>query len=306
MDSLKEIIDAFEARVRSKVVGSVILAFVAMNWKVIFYVVFAGETPETKFKYFDEHTNIWTLFTYPVCIGIGFAMLLPWVNAGAMYLTLEADKKQTDLKNDMKSFNSMSKDLNELKYEAEREEAIAKRNAALVKSAKVDEAAKTIQDPKVREKVQKELSETKSELSEKKSFDFKDKGLDDQNNHPIIHPDNFNDYPLEELEEKIKLLDGYLGVLQTQIEFSQTARRDLYNSNEDNTNMYYTLLNDAQTQNDEKAIVALKLKRAREIEDYQFQVFEVEHELEKNIRESLVFKSEKEALVSELESRYSI
>jgi len=294
MDSLKEIIDAFEARVRSKVVGSVFLAFIAMNWKVIFYVIFAGETPETKFKYFDEHTNIWTLFTYPVCIGIGLAMLLPWVNAGAMFLTLKADKKQSDLKNDMKSFNSMSKELSELKYEAEKADALATMKAAAVKSAKADEEAEMIQNDKRRTKLIDELGNV-SLVSDAK-----------HSNKVRNTVSNLANAPLDLIKDELHAIDNSLKSDYTaQKELNSHLANAMQNEAGQQVD-YKNELEEAIDDNDEKRMLTLKLQRAHEKENF--------NNLETSLREDIdllgaeIIEQEeiKSQLISIVEKKYDL
>lgn len=79
MEIIKEIIAALNSRIRSPIVGSIILVFVAANWKPIYYMTFSGELVENRFHYFDNHTSGWTLFAIPIGLGFLFAYVSPWI-----------------------------------------------------------------------------------------------------------------------------------------------------------------------------------------------------------------------------------
>jgi len=85
MDGLKELVEAFSARIKSPIIGSIILAFIAVNWRPVFFLFFSGKPASDKFVYFNEHTTGYSLYLYPVLIGLIFALLIPWINFwGAM------------------------------------------------------------------------------------------------------------------------------------------------------------------------------------------------------------------------------
>jgi hypothetical protein len=76
---LKDIISALNGRLRSHFFGSVFLAFVGTNWKVLFYLIFANRPVRAKFLYFDENTDICSLLIVPVVIGLIIAPASPWI-----------------------------------------------------------------------------------------------------------------------------------------------------------------------------------------------------------------------------------
>lgn len=86
MDSIKELIDAFAQRVRSPVIGYIILMALLVNWKAFFFVVFSGDTALNKFAYFDANTDWLTLLVQPIGLGIVAAIATPWINLMGQWL----------------------------------------------------------------------------------------------------------------------------------------------------------------------------------------------------------------------------
>lgn len=86
MDAIKEIIVAYFQRIRTPVLGSIILVFVAVNWKAIYFVLFAEVSPELKFIHWDEHTDQNSLYFIPAWIGAGIAIGGPFLSLFSSYL----------------------------------------------------------------------------------------------------------------------------------------------------------------------------------------------------------------------------
>lgn len=96
MDIIKDIYEAWGARIKSNVFGSIVLAFIAVNWKVLYFLVFADVRVETKFNYVDVNTDYCSLLIFPVTIGLVLALLLPFANQFAHRLvTIPIDKMKT-------------------------------------------------------------------------------------------------------------------------------------------------------------------------------------------------------------------
>ncbi len=79
MDALKETLDAWLARVKSPVLGYIVLAFVLVNWKPLWFLAFADQSVIDKFEFFDARTDSWSLYVWPVSIGLVAATAAPWV-----------------------------------------------------------------------------------------------------------------------------------------------------------------------------------------------------------------------------------
>jgi len=69
-DFLNQVFQAWSDRIRSPILGSVVLAFIAINWKPLYYLFFAETSVLTRFAYFDMKTDLGTLFLGPLAIGL--------------------------------------------------------------------------------------------------------------------------------------------------------------------------------------------------------------------------------------------
>lgn len=78
-DFLKEIFDAANSRIRSPFVGSIILVFLTLNWKPVFYLLFADKPARTRFLYFEANTSDASLYWTPIAGGVVLAFLMPWL-----------------------------------------------------------------------------------------------------------------------------------------------------------------------------------------------------------------------------------
>lgn len=86
MELLKETFDAWLQRVKSPVIGYIILAGLILNWKPIWFLIFADRSVYEKFAYFDIKTSSDTLFLYPVLIGVVSAVVVPWIGFAGAFL----------------------------------------------------------------------------------------------------------------------------------------------------------------------------------------------------------------------------
>lgn len=291
MSELKELFQALEARLRSRLLGSIILAFIAVNWKTFYYVVFAKVDVMTKFAYFDGAAYNWkTFFLLPLIIGVLATFAMPWINFGVMKLNAFALKKQNDLKNDMKSHNDHMKQLSRLKYEAEREEALAKKKAAAVKSAKADEEAETIQDDDRREKLIDELGNV--------SLITNDTAIDVEQSTA--------DIPLDRIKEQLPLIDMSLD--EARADFNAIIDQ-LAGANKDNNvkrEKYKIDVKAAKTDNDQQLVQNLKLQRASEQETLNQETKAFVAELNVLQQQITLYEDDKAYLMEALEKQYNL
>jgi hypothetical protein len=57
MDSIKEIFEALNQRIKPPIWGYIFFAFVGVNWKALYYLSFSGKPALMKFNYFDANTR---------------------------------------------------------------------------------------------------------------------------------------------------------------------------------------------------------------------------------------------------------
>jgi len=155
LDTVKDMLSAISNRFRSKIVSSILLSFIAINWKVIFYVLFEPVGSEVKFAYFDANTSPKTLYWLPIILGLLIACITPWLTLLGQAISYHADKFRRKLVN-----NSHHDDLvDKLKYEGVRQELKSQRERSWIEEAKIDAEVKEIADPEVRLKLEQKLEE---------------------------------------------------------------------------------------------------------------------------------------------------
>lgn len=173
MDVLKEIFTAFNSRIRSPIMGSIIIVFIALNWKPIFYVLFSGEVVENRFQFFDANTDNYTLFWYPLLIGIFLAVISPWISLlGGWVAQYPISKhKKLELSNEHDLL------IEKEKLEKQRASLLKTKEEELISQAKRDEEIKAIDDEEVREDLQNQIDE----LREKSQYFFSANNNDSDN-----------------------------------------------------------------------------------------------------------------------------
>lgn len=78
MDVFKETFDAFSQRIRSPFAGSILLSFIVLNWKPVWFLLFANAKVVEKFDFFEQNTSETSLYIGPIFLGLAVALLLPW------------------------------------------------------------------------------------------------------------------------------------------------------------------------------------------------------------------------------------
>lgn len=160
VDALKDGMTAWLERVRSPIAGSIVLAFVAVNWQPIWFVIWSDVEATERFLYFDENTNWQTLYLWPVIFGFLLGILGPWLrwfgSLVANYPTKKyreiEDKQASDLRIDAiaRSIEEQNKRTDLQKASEEAELARAKSEEAadnrMIARAKRAELAQQIDD----------------------------------------------------------------------------------------------------------------------------------------------------------------
>jgi hypothetical protein len=82
----KQIVDAWGDRLRSPVLGSILIFFVATNWQSLFYLFFADKPVRARLLYFDANTDGWSLYGIPVIGGVFLAIAVPWISLAGAFL----------------------------------------------------------------------------------------------------------------------------------------------------------------------------------------------------------------------------
>lgn len=78
-DVLKDIFEAANNRIRSPFVGSIIIVFLAVNWRPVFNLLFGETEVLVRIAHFDNVTTWQSLYVWPIVGGVVFALASPWL-----------------------------------------------------------------------------------------------------------------------------------------------------------------------------------------------------------------------------------
>ncbi|WP_417266879.1 hypothetical protein [Celeribacter baekdonensis] len=159
MEFLKELFDEGRARVKSNVFASVVFAFVVVNWKSIYFVVFADATAIEKFEFFDGNTCVLSLYVWPPLIGAVLAIGMPFINNIAHWLVSKPIGSVRS--RDDKQAHARLQKKNEWAAVRNAEQKIFEDK--LVAQAETDDRISKIEDKAIREEVKEKVSEGRSE-----------------------------------------------------------------------------------------------------------------------------------------------
>lgn len=141
MNFISEFLEAWSQRVRSPILGSVLISFLIVNWQPIWYLIFADRPVRNKFIYFDTNTNIFTIFVYPVIIGLSLAIFVPWIRLFGAHLVrgpLKKLRKLEDGEAQEQKLHKLELSAREIEVQARLDEA--KEMAKIAAARRLDEA----------------------------------------------------------------------------------------------------------------------------------------------------------------------
>lgn len=161
LEFFKEGAETWLQRVRSPLIGSVALSFLAINWQPIFFVIFADVPVLERFSYFDCETSIVTLVLLPVLVGLLIGLATPFVNYFGSRIAKNPVEKLRLLQ--AESADSVLKRKAELG--AEREIAFAEFKQAALKNAQATQAIENADlDAQTREALDKKVAVNSKEV----------------------------------------------------------------------------------------------------------------------------------------------
>ncbi|MCC5845093.1 MAG: hypothetical protein JJU05_12665 [Verrucomicrobia bacterium] len=170
---MKEIFDAIGTRLKSPLFGYTFFAFLAINWKAIFYVFASDDEIIDRFVYFDTQTSLQSLIVYPVLFSVCTALIYPWIN----YFFLWVGRVPADLKNILQATTEHKLLLKKQEMQELRTQALATKEQELIDRAKRDQEIEDIDDEEARSDLQKQLKNLRMEndqLSSKINLDSED------------------------------------------------------------------------------------------------------------------------------------
>ncbi|MBU2983565.1 hypothetical protein KO498_17290 [Lentibacter algarum] len=169
MEILKDAFDALSQRVRSPFFGSILFAFFAINWKPIWYLLFADQPVQAKFDFFDKSTDFGSLYAFPLLAGVLLALAWPWLRLLGAWVAI---KPTMQLRN-MQSDSAIDHRIHRLGKLADEERAKAKL-AAETENAKIDAAKRLKEAQTVSTETATEIvgEREEKELAEESDLDF--------------------------------------------------------------------------------------------------------------------------------------
>ncbi len=79
MDPFAQSLQAFQERMRTPWMGSILIAFLLWNWQPLFYLFASDTALLARFAYFEMHTDWRSLFAGRIISGFVFAAAKPWI-----------------------------------------------------------------------------------------------------------------------------------------------------------------------------------------------------------------------------------
>ena len=140
-DFFAQSLQAFQERMRTPWIGSILIAFLLWNWQPLLFLFASDTALPARFAYFEIHTDWRSLFFGPLIAGFVFAALKPWISLGMDWLGAWAIHRSR-LHADRLAEDRRSKRLDLRAELLQKTDGIANEaiNQAIGRSQKIDEA----------------------------------------------------------------------------------------------------------------------------------------------------------------------
>lgn len=148
-DILKEYIEAWSQRIRSPVLGYFIIAYAALNWQELFYIIFSDESVSVRLRFFELRTNLHSLLLCPALSSAAAAFFLPWINFGFSWATKEAIRRSRQMQTSEAYKNELHKFRQRTLLEDAKAEYDRAREDAKIAAAKRLDAARSLENPEL-------------------------------------------------------------------------------------------------------------------------------------------------------------
>jgi len=162
---MKEIIEALNSRVRSPLFGYFVLAFIFINWRALLLLWLADEDIEMRIELFCFYTNYSSLLLYPALFAVFGAVAYPWINLFFLRLA----HKPAIHKNSLQITTDHERLMQQTKLESLRNNMFAKKEEGLIEQAKRDQEVQSIEDDKLRKRLEKEIESLRKERDDLKN-----------------------------------------------------------------------------------------------------------------------------------------
>lgn len=85
---LKNIYDGWNERIRSPILGSILIAHILFNWKAYFVLFFSTGSVYVRILNFEQVTTPWSLYFFPITAGVIYAFAAPYIRYFGALLAL--------------------------------------------------------------------------------------------------------------------------------------------------------------------------------------------------------------------------
>ena len=126
-DFFAQSLQAFQERMRTPWIGSILIAFLLWNWQPLLFLFASDTALPARFAYFEIHTDWRSLFAGPVIAGFLFAAAKPWISLGMDWLgawAIHRSRLRADRLAEDRSFKRLDLQAASLKKKAEIENKI--------------------------------------------------------------------------------------------------------------------------------------------------------------------------------------
>jgi hypothetical protein len=186
-DWLKEIFSAADSRIRSPIIGSIILFFFIFNWRPIFYLLFSEQSASIRLRFFEMNTNWQSLYFLPGVVGVLAAVFAPWIKLLGAFLVANPVRRLRNMQQD----EDLKRRIYVMMQSAEEEDAKSRLEEAKerrkIEAAKRLEEASRISDPTARKELQEDILETRDRVSD--DFKYIDKNGNSRNTSDLTETD---------------------------------------------------------------------------------------------------------------------
>jgi hypothetical protein len=157
---LKQIAEAWSDRLRSPILGSILIFFTLTNWQALFYLFFADKPVRARLYYFDANTDSWNLYLWPVLGGVLLAVIVPWVSFGGAFLS----KLPRAYLHEVQSSEALKRRIYEHRMKSDEEDAKAAEEEARERR-KIDAAKRLNEAEEVSTELKSEIEEERKSSS---------------------------------------------------------------------------------------------------------------------------------------------
>lgn len=162
VDVLKDISEAMSQRIRSPFLGSILLVFAALNWKPIWYLLFADKPVFAKFLYIEANTDPNVLYFWPVVGGIILAIAMPWITLVGAYVAAKPRQHLNEFQLDAIHSEKMSDLKRSAELEAEKKNVETEIANRVISADKSEKQAKEQGGPELVEKFRSEVAKAET------------------------------------------------------------------------------------------------------------------------------------------------